>query len=213
MKNKTRKVSRSKRRTQKNKKIRGGSYLNSLYKSVEPELKEKKPAPKESFTAFNYLANSAISLTASKCESAVFRYRKIINILKESLYDYIDSLGRSFTLMSPQSILKGALIYIRKIPRLSRYSSFIKIDESYNGKMMQLIVEMWIREIQDEVKFQVLKGNKEMVHDLIDLYIDKKISTVCSGENPENTIIRKCSWGGELYKSPRCPGYDPYKAY
>ena len=181
--------------------------MNSLYKSVEPELTQKKPAAKESMTAFNYIANSAISLTASKCESAVFRYRKIISILKESFYDYIDSLGRNFTIMSAQSILEGALIYIRKIPRLSRYTSFIIIDESYNGKMMQLILEMWINEIKEKVNFQVLKGNKEMVHDLIDLYIDKKISTVCSGQNPEDIILQRCAWG--IYKESRCPGYNP----
>lgn len=208
MKNKTRRVSTVKSRTLKrNRKTKGGDYMNSLYKSVEPELKEKKPAAKESLTAFNYLANSAISLTASRCESATFRYRKIINILKESIYDYIDSLGRNFTIMSPQSILEGALIYIRKIPRLSRYTSFIIIDESYNGKMMQLILEMWISEIKDKVNFQVLKGNKELVHDLIDLYIDKKISTVCSGQNPEDIILQRCAWG--IYKESRCPGYNP----
>jgi len=208
MKNKTRRISTVKSRTLKrNRKTKGGDYMNSLYKSVEPELKEKKPAAKQSLTAFNYLANSAISLTASRCESAVFRYRKIINILKESLYDYIDSLGRNFAIMSPQSILEGALIYIRKIPRLSRYTSFIIIDESYNGKMMQLILEMWISEIKDKVNFQVLKGNKELVHDLIDLYIDKKISTVCSGQNPEDIILQRCAWG--IYKESRCPGYNP----
>ena len=209
MKNRTRRASTTvKSRTLKrNKKTRGGNYMNSLYKSVEPELTQKKPAAKESMTAFNYIANSAISLTASKCESAVFRYRKIISILKESFYDYIDSLGRNFAIMSAQSILEGALIYIRKIPRLSRYTSFIIIDESYNGKMMQLILEMWINEIKEKVNFQVLKGNKEMVHDLIDLYIDKKISTVCSGQNPEDIILQRCAWG--IYKESRCPGYNP----
>ena len=169
--------------------------MNSLYKSVEPELTQKKPAAKESMTAFNYIANSAISLTASKCESAVFRYRKIISILKESFYDYIDSLGRNFAIMSAQSILEGALIYIRKIPRLSRYTSFIIIDESYNGKMMQLILEMWINEIKEKVNFQVLKGNKEMVHDLIDLYIDKKISSLEKFFNcTRNLEIFSCSF-------------------
>ena len=207
----TRKISR--KRAGNTRKSRGGFFNNYFAKQLETELsatRKNKLVPEESYSTFNSVVNSTIGMFNTSCTGKAHKYRKIINVLKGTFYDYIDSLGRNFVYMSNTSILNGAILYIRRIPRLRRYLSYIVIDNSDLGKSMRILIEQWIGKIKSEVYYEVLKGNKENVHDMINTFIDTEISTICgqekSGSYLRQIVLDACNPGGKYYGSyEKCP--------
>ena len=217
----TRKVNR--KRTGKTRKSSGGFMENYLAKQVESELsgiRKTKSVEEEAPTYINRLINASAA-PFHDCGAMMYKSRKIINILKGTFYDYIDSLGRNFVVMSNSSILNGAILYIRRIPRLRRYLSLIVVNNTDMGKSMRILIEHWISRIKKEVYYEVLKGNSENVHDIINAFIDTEISTICEYEEGprmylQKIISDKCNWGGEYYrdsydKDSRCPKYSLFQ--
>ena len=217
----TRKVNR--KRAGKTRKSSGGFMENYLAKQVESELsgiRKTKSVEEEAPTYINRLINASAA-PFHDCGAMMYKSRKIINILKGTFYDYIDSLGRNFVVMSNSSILNGAILYIRRIPRLRRYLSFIVVNNTDMGKSMRILIEHWISRIKKEVYYEVLKGNSENVHDIINAFIDTEISTICEYEEGprmylQKIISDKCNWGGEYYrdsydKDSRCPKYSLFQ--
>jgi hypothetical protein len=207
----TRKVNR--KRAGKTRKARGGFMENYLAKQVESELstiRKTKPVEEDAPTYINRLINASAA-PFHDCGAMVYKARKIINILKGTFYDYVDSLGRNFLVMSNTSILNGAILYIRRIPRLRRYLSLIVIDNTDTGKSMRILIEHWISRIKKEVYFEVLQGNNEILHDKINMFIDTEIQTICQYEDGprrylHQIIFNKCQYPYD--KDPKCPKYQ-----
>jgi serine/threonine protein kinase len=217
----TRKVNR--KRAGKTRKATGGFMENYLAKQVESELstiRKTKAVEEQAPTYINRLINASAA-PFHDCGAMMYKARKIIDILKGTFYDYVDSLGRNFLVMSNSSILNGAILYIRRIPRLRRYLSVIVVNNTDMGKSMRILIEHWISRIKKEVYFEVLKGNNENIHDKINMFIDTEISTICEYEEGprmylQKIILDKCNWGGEYYrdsydKDPRCPKYSLFQ--